>query len=90
MTAAISSDEITRISKQARIHQAYIDVFSSESGKIVLAHMEKECGMFEVRKTLDPNVLLFDQGGQYWYKLIKHYLETSPQEAGRTMPLTAE
>lgn len=79
----IASPELDVALEADRIHRAYIDVFRSESGKLVLAHFEKQCGIFELRTTIDPNQAIFDDGSQFWYRYIRQQLDTPPDRVAR-------
>ncbi len=66
-----------------KLHQAYIDVFQSESGKLVLADLETKCKIFLVQEEINRDQAIFDLGSQIWYKIIRNYLLNSPEETYR-------
>jgi hypothetical protein len=86
MTIELSADQLEQQQRVLQIHQAYIDVFTSESGKIVLKDLEDQCGIHQIRISLDPNQVMFDQGSQYWYKRIMFLLARSPHEMSQRWP----
>ncbi len=72
--AKVDPAQQEQINKITSLKKAFLSTFNSESGKVVLEHLEKTCYVNRTTYSPEPNKLALNEGMRYVIVTIKNMM----------------